>query len=215
MQADIFTPHNRGERLTTRRMLQTNHRVANDQSIVIPPCHSPMREVEVIHDRLLELFEKDRTLRPRDILVLTPDIEKYSPIIRAVFEYPEQRVRKIPYSVSDRHPRSESPVIDSFLQLMELGATRCTAEEVFGLISSAVIARRFHFLEDELSQIRSWIRDTGICWAINAAQRQRFGVPAEQANTWRFGLDRLLRATGCEVVTRYSTTSSPYDEVGR
>ena len=82
-----------------------------------------MREVEVIHDRLLELFEKDPTLRPRDILVLTPDIEKYSPIIRAVFEYPEQRARKIPYSVSDRHPRSESPVIDSFLQLMDLSVT--------------------------------------------------------------------------------------------
>ena len=215
VQTDIFHARNRGGATNDKEDAPNKITVSpNDQSIVIHSCHSPMREVEVIHDRLLELFEKDRTLRPRDILVLTPDIEKYSPIIRAVFEYPEQQVRKIPYSVSDRHPRSESPVIDSFLQLMELGATRCTGEEVFGLISSAVIARRFHFAEDELSQIRSWIRDTGICWAINATQRRRFGVPAEQANTWRFGLDRLLLGYGMR--GRNKTLFNhilPYDEV--
>ncbi len=52
---------------------------ANDDSLVFAICHSPMREVEALHDRLLKWFEDDHTLKPKDILVMTPDINLYAP----------------------------------------------------------------------------------------------------------------------------------------
>jgi len=163
-----------------------------DDSMLIHSCHSAMREVEVLYDQLLDMFAQDSTLRPRDILVMIPEIEKYSPLIHAVFEYPEELARKIPYSISDRHPRSESLVIDTFLKLLELPTGRCTAEEIFGFISSPVIAQRFEFSEDDLALIRTWIEKTNISWGIDADHRERMGLPGMQANTWRFGLDRML-----------------------
>ena len=215
LQADIFSAVNRPtaapapEEAVDRFAVQ-----ANDESLVIHSCHSPMREVEVVYERLLRLFEKDRTLRPRDILVLSPDIEKYSPLIHAVFEYTEHAGRKIPYSVSDRQPRSASVVVDSFLQVLELSTSRCTAEEVFGLISSPLIAQRFEFSEDELAQVRTWLRETHICWGVDAAQRERLGLPPTQANTWRFGLDRLLLGYAMRGQNaRLFDHVLPYDEV--
>jgi Exonuclease V gamma subunit len=173
-----------------------------------------MREVEVVYDQLLYLFEKDPTLRPRDILVLTPDIEKYSPLVRAIFEYTEHAGRTIPYSISDRHPRSESVAVDTFLRILELSTSRCTAEEVFALLSSSLITKRFRFSENDLSQIRAWIRDTGICWGIDASQRQRLGLPATEANTWQFGLDRLLLGYAMRGENaRLFDHILPYDEV--
>ena len=59
-----------------------------DDSIQVHSCHSPMREVEVLQDRLLSLFEADATLLPKDILIMTPDIATYSPFIQAVFSVP-------------------------------------------------------------------------------------------------------------------------------
>jgi len=35
-----------------------------DASIQVHSCHSPMREIEVLHDRLLFMFEQDKNLRP-------------------------------------------------------------------------------------------------------------------------------------------------------
>src|SRR5204862_7270102 len=83
-----------------------------DRSLVLHSCHSPMREVEVLYDQLLDCFETMPDLRPRDILVMTPEIEKYAPLIRGVFGYPEKDSMRIPYSLADRHPRSESLPID-------------------------------------------------------------------------------------------------------
>ena len=43
-----------------------------------------MREVEVLHDQLLALFNADTSLQPADVVVLTPDIEPAAPFIDAV-----------------------------------------------------------------------------------------------------------------------------------
>ena len=52
---------------------------SSDQSLRMVSCHSPLREVEVLQDFLLSRIEADPTLEPRDILVLTPDINSYAP----------------------------------------------------------------------------------------------------------------------------------------
>ena len=43
------------------------------------------REVEVLHDQLLARFSADKQLGPRDVIVMVPDINAYTPHIEAVF----------------------------------------------------------------------------------------------------------------------------------
>ncbi|RME32592.1 MAG: hypothetical protein D6786_10150, partial [Gammaproteobacteria bacterium] len=49
--------------------------VGADDSIQLHVCHSPVREVEVLHDRLLGLFDGRPGLQPDQVLVLLPDPE--------------------------------------------------------------------------------------------------------------------------------------------
>lgn len=44
-----------------------------------------MREVEVLHDYLLDLFNQDPNLTPKDVVVMVADINQYTPYIQAVF----------------------------------------------------------------------------------------------------------------------------------
>lgn len=188
LQSDILCARARGDGCELPRFAPATQ----DGSIAVQACHSPMREVEVLYDGLLDLFAQDPTLRPRDILVMTPEIETYAPFVHTVFEYPEEEARRIPFSVSDRHPRSERPVIDAFLRLLELPGTRCTAPEVFALLETPVVRAKFKFGDAEIALIRTWIQKTGICWGIDGAHREAFNLPAFDANSWRAGLDRLL-----------------------
>jgi hypothetical protein len=57
----------------------------DDRSLTLHVCHSPQREVEVLHDRLLAMLEENPELTPRDIIVMVADIDSYSPYIQAVF----------------------------------------------------------------------------------------------------------------------------------
>jgi exodeoxyribonuclease V gamma subunit len=191
LKSDILAAHNRGADSADRSAIAPRVQVSpGDRSIVLHSCHSPMREVEVLYDQLLECFETMPDLRPRDILVMTPEIEKYAPLIRGVFGYPETDSMRIPHSLADRHPRSESLPIDTFLTLLELPGSRYTASQIFALLGSRALRRRFHFSDEDLSLIRDWIEETAIRWGVDAADRGRLGLPALDANTWRHGRPR-------------------------
>jgi exodeoxyribonuclease V gamma subunit len=215
LKSDILAAHNRGANPDDDSATAPRVTVSpGDRSIVLHSCHSPMREVEVLYDQLLDCFETMPDLRPRDILVMTPEIEKYAPLIRGVFGYPEKDSMRIPYSLADRHPRSESLPIDTFLTLLELPGSRYTASQIFALLGSRALRRRFHFSDEDLSLIRDWIEETAIRWGVDAADRARAGLPALDANTWRHGLNRLLLGYAMEGRGKHLFEDIlPHDEV--
>ncbi|MDQ3197805.1 MAG: exodeoxyribonuclease V subunit gamma, partial [Verrucomicrobiota bacterium] len=184
IQRDIFELHNPlGE---TKRAIATD-----DHSLQFRSCHSPMREMEVLHDQLLALFEQNSALKPHDIVVMAPDIGVYAPFIGAVFDTAPEALR-IPFTIADRGARAENGVLDTFMRILELAGSRFTANSVLGVLESSALRRRFEIADSDLETIRTWIAKTGIRWGIDAEQRAALGLPAFAENSWRAGLDRLL-----------------------
>ena len=64
-----------------------------DRSLQFHSCHSPMREMEVLHDQLLALFQEQPDLKPHEIVVMAPDISVYAPFIEAVFATAPEELR--------------------------------------------------------------------------------------------------------------------------
>jgi exodeoxyribonuclease V gamma subunit len=160
-----------------------------DDSIQIHSCHSPLREVETLHDVLLKLFEEDSLLTPKDVLVMTPDIELFAPYIEAVFE---AREPKVPYTIADRGPFSTSIVSHGLMALLDLTASRFTAGDVLSVLENAAISEKFSITAADLELIRHWVSEIHIKWGIDAGHRQSYDLPPFSQNTWRHGLDRLL-----------------------
>ena len=73
------------------------HILSTDMSLKIHSCHSPMREIEVLQDNLLDLFETMPDLQPQEVLVMAPDIELYAPFISAVFGGETQKKKQKPF----------------------------------------------------------------------------------------------------------------------
>lgn len=165
---------------------------AADRSIQLHCCHGPMREVEVLHDQLLDLFARHPKLEPRDILVALPDVAAYAPFIDAVFGSPESDRVFIPYRIADRAARAESGLADAFLRILELAPSRFSAPAVLDLLETPAIHRHFGIAATDLPVVRDWLEAAAIRWGIDAEHRQRFGVPPVGQNTWRAGLQRLL-----------------------
>ena len=165
---------------------------AQDRSVQIHSCHSPMREVEVLHDNLLALLESARDLAPRDIIVMTPDIESYAPYISMVFGGCQDPARKIPYSIADRSLAKEGQITEALLKLLGLPGSRLGVTDVFDILESPPVARRFGLDSGELETVRGWLEDTRVRWGADEGHRERLGLPAYRENSWRAGLDRLL-----------------------
>lgn len=184
-----------------------------DRSVRIHRCYGPARQAEVLRDVLLGLLADDPRLQPRDVLVMTPDIETFAPLVQAAFVGTAD-VPELPVRVADRHLGVSNPVAEALEVLLELAAGRATATQVLDLLGREPVARRFGLTPEVLEQAATWISDTGIHWGIDRADRTRHGQPPDRAHTWRFGLDRLLLGvTMADEDHRVVGDVAPYDHV--
>jgi len=186
IQSDILNLRGADEQRLKRTI------ASDDQSVQIHSCHNAMREIEVLHDNLLALLEREKGLAPRDIVVMTPDIERYAPYISMVFEACQDPAGKIPYSIADRSLASEGTVAAVLLKLIAIPGSRLTASSVFDILESQPVSRRFGLDASELETVRSWIEETRIRWGADEEHRSGFGLPSYRENSWAAGLDRLL-----------------------
>lgn len=207
LQRDILT-------LTARTADERPQLAADDDSLTVHACHSPMREVQALYDELLARFAADPTLAPRDVLVMTPDIETYAPYIHAVFGAPEDEARRIPYTIADRTLKAESDVVRGFLALLECERGRFTAPAMFDLLQSPPVRARFGISVDELPLIEHWLRETGIRWGLDRADRARHGLPPTPEGTWEAGFKRLLLGYALPLGERSLFAGElPYDDI--
>ncbi|MBL0165271.1 MAG: exodeoxyribonuclease V subunit gamma [Xanthomonadales bacterium] len=159
-------------------------------SLQLHQCASRRREVEVLRDELLRLFDTLDGLLPHEIVVMSPRIEDYVPYIGAVFG--DDDALAIPYAISDVPLRATHPLIDAFARILTLGESRIAVSEILGLLAEPAIARRYGLDGEAQDWLRIWIADSGIRWGLDAAFRAELGAAAIDETTWRFGFNRLL-----------------------
>ncbi|WP_054013997.1 exodeoxyribonuclease V subunit gamma [Pseudoalteromonas sp. R3] len=163
----------------------------NDRSVLLSDCHTPLREVELLHDHLLSLFHEDPTLTPKDIIVMMPDVGNYSPYIEAVFGS-ASGPRSIPFALADMSIEQEKPVLNSFVTLVGLPFNRFSVSDVLDLLGVEPISRRFGVEASEFVQIQTWLEQVAVKWGLNGQHKRDYGLPEISLNTWRHGLQRLL-----------------------
>ncbi len=163
--------------------------VAQDQSISIHACHSPMREVEVLYDQILAALEENPDWSAADMVVMSPEIETYAPFIEAVFAAAPVQ---LPFSVADQHFSAALNMSAACMQLLALPQQRFEAESVFALLEYAEIRQHFGLDEGQVQQCRDWVRAVNIRWGVDREFRRQFAEQTTDEHTWLHGLDRLL-----------------------
>jgi exodeoxyribonuclease V gamma subunit len=185
--------------------------------VSVHACHGPMREAEVLRDQVLAALNDDPSLEPRDVVVLCPDLATYAPAIDAAFGVAEREPTFLPYRIVDQpmRMRRQLRVVEAFLALLDLAPSRMTAPDVVDLLAREPVRARFDLDESALDAIRGWVAASGIRWGEDEAHRAAEGQPALRANTWRFGLDRLLLgyATSAGEPRALCAGTLPYEEI--
>jgi exodeoxyribonuclease V gamma subunit len=187
----------------------------DDRSICFQLAHSRQREIEILQDQLLALFERLPHLKPRDIIVMTPDIRAYAPHIEAVFGnlQPEQ-ARFIPYTIADNPDRAGVPMLAAFEKLLQLPDLRMTVGDIMGFLEVPAFRERFGVAQADLPRLHRWIEGAGIRWGLSSAHRQGFDLPSGlEQNTWLFGLRRMLLGYAVGTGEPWHQID-PYDEIG-
>ncbi|PRB79914.1 exodeoxyribonuclease V subunit gamma [Pseudomonas sp. MYb185] len=190
-------------------------RATEDTSLRFQLAHSAQREVEILHDQLLDAFDRDPSLKPRDIIVMVPDVNTYAAHVQAVFgQYAADDPRHIPFTLADQGQRGQEPLLIALEHLLRLPDSRLPVSEVLDLLDVPALRGRFGLSEAELPTLQRWIEGAGIRWGLDQQRRQAQGLPPGlDSNSWRFGLRRMLLGYASGTAPAWQGIE-PYDEIG-
>ncbi len=195
----------------------------DDASLLFRIAHSPVRELEVLHDQLLLWFHAppgEAPLSPRDVVVMVPDIEAMAPAIRAVFgQYKRSDARFIPFDIADLGAQASSPLIHALEWLLALPQQRGRMSELVELLEVPALAARFGLGEQDLPTLTRWMAGSGIRWGLSAEHRAGLGLGVcGDDNSALFGVQRMLMGYACGAdptdAGALAPGVSPYAEVG-
>ncbi|QPN58816.1 exodeoxyribonuclease V subunit gamma [Synechococcus sp. CBW1002] len=158
-----------------------------DRSLEFHACPGPLRQVQIVRDRLLQLMAADPGLAPRDILVMTPQVEAFAPLVAAVFGDTDATGVALPWRLTDRSQQSEAGIAQGLLGLLALGGERLTASGFEGLLGCSPLLENRRIPASEAGAITTLLQRAGFRWGLDGDSRA--GDPTHSLG---WAIDRLL-----------------------
>jgi exodeoxyribonuclease V gamma subunit len=158
-----------------------------DHSLEFHPCPGPLREVEIVRDRLLQLLAADRSLQPRDILVMTPRVDRLAPLVASVFGDRDATGVSIPWRLTDRSQQSQAGLARTLLALLRLGGERLTASALESLLECRPLQQRFDLSPREAGALHGVLQRCGFRWGLDGPARG-----GDPVHSLAWAIDRLL-----------------------
>ncbi len=162
-------------------------RAPNDHSLLFLSAPGPLREVQLVRDQILQWLKADPTLAPRDVLVMTPQIERYAPLLSSVFNDSSAIGIDIPWRLTDRSQQSSPGLSMALLQLLELAAGRLTATGLDQLLSNPALQTMQGLSDDDSRDITQALQRSGFRWGLDRHERQ-----GDEEHSLLWCLDRWL-----------------------
>ena len=160
-----------------------------DHSLEFHACPGPLRQVQIVRDRLLQLLHDHPDLEPRDILVMTPQIDRLAPLIGAVFGDSEATGVVLPWRLTDRSLQAEGGIVRTLLALLQLAGERLTASGLEAVLACGPLQERFELSAAEAGRLAVVLQKAGFRWGLDG--RDRGGDPTHSLG---WAIDRLLLA---------------------
>jgi exodeoxyribonuclease V gamma subunit len=155
--------------------------------VTVHSCHSPIREAEVLLDSLLGAWMADPGLAYDDICVLTPDVDRYGPLVEAVFQTSKQR---IPVHYPAKGSTRVLGIADGLRMLVRGELDDLPVTGVLNLLRIPALAKQYSIDESDRQALRRQLGDAKVHRFFDGAQRE--SGRSEGTFTWTFGNDRTL-----------------------
>ncbi|MEO6095877.1 MAG: exodeoxyribonuclease V subunit gamma [Fibrobacteria bacterium] len=185
--------------LHRRGRLPDEERVAQDDTLQILACPEIHREAETVHQGILDALLREPSLRPDDIAVLVPNMDKYRHVLAAVFgRTAEGEPGHVAFNLSDASASAESDYARAVRGLFALARGRFSRREVFALAANPCFRGAGPLDDAALHAWSGWTAKLNIFHGFDGEDKRSRGYAADTLHTWTHGLERLVLGTVME-----------------
>ena len=172
-----------------------------DRSVQIHRCYSLARQVDALHDAIIQAFVDIPDLAPHDVVILSPRIQDAAPLLEAAFDR-DVKVQtakgtstiRVPLAVADRGLRQISPGAELLANLLELMTSRFDIDSFMAVAASPIVLAHLGIDDDDVEVWKRQIDRTRVRWGLSKEHRTSLGLApeAESAHTWQLAVERSL-----------------------
>jgi exodeoxyribonuclease V gamma subunit len=178
-----------------------------DGTLEVVSAPHPLRELEVLRDRLLAALAADPTLELNEIAVLAPDINVYAPFLDAAFASDDPG-RHLRHHVIDLDLGRENAWFRALDALLALASGTIDRPSLFALVDAPAFQEAWDVGEDR----ELWLDYTEEVWAWRE-------TPEGGVQTWSAGAERLFagwfRSDALDDCEPLDTAPSSFRSLGR
>jgi exodeoxyribonuclease V gamma subunit len=134
-----------------------------DKSLTFNNCFSPLREIEVLCDYLLDLFAEKKIL-PSDIAIVSPNIENYASSIESVFG-----ICNIPFQIADRDVKKYDKTTQLLNLLFSQIGGRYEAPDILALFEYSMFVQGKNLDSIDRERLEKWVKENAIRHSLDSS----------------------------------------------
>ncbi|RYY77838.1 MAG: exonuclease V subunit gamma [Moraxellaceae bacterium] len=173
---------------------------AQDQSIQIHVCHSPLRQLEVLREELITWLNADSSRQPADVVVFVPNLPEIAPLVGHVFGggfdsgFGSKPGVTLPVHVTGVVQPDAEQLWQAMLGYFTLLSGRFSIDDFMDWLSLPDIQQCYDLTREQVGRLGEMLADAGFRRGFDAAHlRQTLASEDHDTRfTLQFALNRLM-----------------------
>lgn len=185
-----------------------------DRSIQVHACHSPLRQLEVLREQLIDWLGADESRKPSDVVVFVPNLLDLVPLIRTVFS--AQSGVFLPVHITGVAQADAEQLWQAMIGRYNLLDGRFTIEELLDWLALEATQALYQFTRDDVQRLADMLADAGFRRGFDAdhLQLSTHQQDSDSRFTLQFALNRLMLGIAMPVQAVHANIL-PYVDVNR
>ena len=176
-----------------------------DDSVKVIGSYGNSRQVETLRTELLEILNDPKLeIEPHEVLVVTPDLPSFGPLLERHWLYERQTIGapRLPIDYAERPSGHWVTRLDASLELLRMIGTRVTVEQVSSFVAIPAVSEALDLEPEEQDRMWALARENKVMAGTSNKQRAEFelmprvstsGVPVS-VGTWERFIDGVVTA---------------------
>ncbi|AAO27115.1 exodeoxyribonuclease V gamma chain [Buchnera aphidicola str. Bp (Baizongia pistaciae)] len=160
-----------------------------DKSLSIHSCHTLIREIEVLHNNLLNILNDNNDILFQDVLVISKNLDTYIPYINQIFNSASSK-NFIPFSINYKNIKNIE-FYKTILELIDLPNIELNINKITNLLNIPTLLKKVQINEQEIPILLQIINQTEIQWENDNILSNDW-LSNDITKCWEHGLQRIF-----------------------